>query len=172
MFKGYLKIAILNELQHGEKTGYDIIKSIQNRTKILKPSPGCVYPSLKELLEKGLIKISIKKSKKYYSLTPKGKIEIKELNKQKKRLFEIVMNKLKVAKISINSKDIDELEVSKENLKLIKPLLKDLIALKDNLIKYLSIEKRNNIKIKEIKRILSQANKEIVELINNVEKQK
>ncbi|MGB9748497.1 MAG: PadR family transcriptional regulator [Candidatus Woesearchaeota archaeon] len=169
MFTGYLKIAILNELQAGEKTGYDIMKSIHERTKILRPSPGCVYPSLKELLEKGLVKITKKKSKKYYSLTREGKKKIEELNAQRKKIFETVLNKLRAARISSSVKEFDEVELSYENLKLIKPLLKDIISLRNNLIKYLSIEKRYSSKIREIKKILLEANGKIAKLIEKSE---
>jgi len=172
MFKGYLKITILNELQNGEKTGYDIIKIIQERTKVLRPSPGCVYPSLKELLENGLVKIREKNSKKYYFLSEQGKRKIKELNTERKKIFQTVLSKLKAARISKDLRKFDDLELSQENLKIIRPLMDDIITLRNNLIRYLRVEKRNELKIKEMKNILREANNKIIKLVARAKKQK
>lgn len=71
--KGYLSYLILWMLKKKNMTGAEITKELEKR-RGTKPSPGTVYPALKELKEKGLI---ISDKNKAYSLTLKGK---KELN--------------------------------------------------------------------------------------------
>jgi DNA-binding PadR family transcriptional regulator len=53
--------------------GAELATELEKR-KGSKPSPGTIYPVLKELKEKGLITAD---EKKIYSLTKKGKAEIK-----------------------------------------------------------------------------------------------
>jgi DNA-binding PadR family transcriptional regulator len=52
--------------------GAEIAKELEAR-KGHKPSPGTIYPALKDLKKKGLIKAD---ENKVYSLTPKGKKEL------------------------------------------------------------------------------------------------
>ncbi len=53
--------------------GAEITKELEKR-KGTKPSPGTIYPALKELKEKGLIATD---NNKTYSLTKKGENELK-----------------------------------------------------------------------------------------------
>ena len=53
--------------------GAEITKELEKR-KGTRPSPGTIYPALKELKEKGLI---VSDKGKTYSLTTKGKEELK-----------------------------------------------------------------------------------------------
>jgi DNA-binding PadR family transcriptional regulator len=53
-------------------TGAQIAEEIERR-KGTKPSPGTIYPALKDLKEKGLI---ISNKKKEYTLTKRGKEEL------------------------------------------------------------------------------------------------
>lgn len=55
-------------------TGAEIARELENR-KGSKPSPGTIYPALKELKEKGLITSDKNKA---YSLTKEGKNELKK----------------------------------------------------------------------------------------------
>lgn len=52
--------------------GSELAKELEKR-KGSKPNPGTIYPALKELKEKGLIKADKNKT---YSLTKNGEIEI------------------------------------------------------------------------------------------------
>jgi len=52
--------------------GAEITKELEKRRRT-KPSPGTIYPALKELKEKGLI---IADNDKTYSLTKKGRKEL------------------------------------------------------------------------------------------------
>ena len=71
--KGFLSYLILWILSKGSMTGSEIAKELKRR-KGSMPSPGTIYPALKELKEKGLVKAD--KSKRY-SLTKKGEKELK-----------------------------------------------------------------------------------------------
>lgn len=71
--KGFLSYLILWILSKKSMNGVEITKELEKR-KGTRPSPGTIYPALKELKKKGLI---IADKDKTYSLTKKGK---KELN--------------------------------------------------------------------------------------------
>ncbi|MFH1787799.1 MAG: PadR family transcriptional regulator [Candidatus Altiarchaeota archaeon] len=71
--KGYLSYMILWILSKKEMKGSEIAKELEKR-RGSKPSPGTIYPALKELKEKGLIKSD--KNKAYY-LTKNGEKELK-----------------------------------------------------------------------------------------------
>lgn len=72
--KGFLSFLILWVLSKENMTGSEIAKELGER-KGSKPSPGTIYPALKYLKEKKLIKDD---TGKRYSLTEKGKKELQE----------------------------------------------------------------------------------------------
>ena len=71
--KGFLSYLILWNLGKKSMNGVEIAKDLEKR-RGSKPSPGTIYPALKELKEKGLIAADKNKT---YSLTKKGKKELK-----------------------------------------------------------------------------------------------
>lgn len=71
--RGFLSYLVLWILSKKNMTGAEIAKELEKR-KGTKPSPGTIYPALKELKEKGLI---YSNKNKEYSLTKKGKNELK-----------------------------------------------------------------------------------------------
>ncbi len=53
---GFLKLAILRLLAERPMHGYEIMKEIERITESdWKPSPGSIYPALKELADYGMI---------------------------------------------------------------------------------------------------------------------
>lgn len=70
--KGFLSLLILWLLSKKNMTGVEIAKELGKR-KGSQPSPGTIYPALKDLKEKELISSD---KEKQYSLTKKGKIEL------------------------------------------------------------------------------------------------
>jgi PadR family transcriptional regulator, regulatory protein PadR len=70
--KGFLSYLILWNLRKKNMTGAEITIELEKR-KGSKPSPGTIYPALKELKEKGLIASDASKT---YSLTKKGRDEL------------------------------------------------------------------------------------------------
>jgi len=71
--KGFLSYLVLWSLSKKKMTGAELSKELEKR-RGTKPSPGTIYPVLKELKKNGLI---ISDNDKKYSLTRKGE---KELN--------------------------------------------------------------------------------------------
>lgn len=75
--KGFLSFLMLWMISKKNMTGAEISSEISKR-KGTKPSPGTIYPVLKDLKEKGLIDGN---KKKVYSITKNGKKELDlELN--------------------------------------------------------------------------------------------
>ncbi len=72
--KGFLSFRILCYLRSGEKTGEGIAELILKDTR-KKPSPGTIYPALKDMAKQGLIKGEKKGKYVYYSLTKDGRKE-------------------------------------------------------------------------------------------------
>lgn len=70
--KGFLSYLILWILNKKKMNGADIAVELEKR-RGTKPSPGTLYPALKELKDKGLIESD---DNKYYTLTEKGKKEL------------------------------------------------------------------------------------------------
>lgn len=70
--RGYLTYLILWSLSKNNMTGAELAKELEKR-KGSKPSPGTIYPALKDLKEKSLIKAD---KNKMYSLTKKGEKEL------------------------------------------------------------------------------------------------
>ncbi|RLI77397.1 hypothetical protein DRP05_10235 [Archaeoglobales archaeon] len=105
--KGILKLLILKELEKGNATGYDLIKKISIKTS-KKPSPGSVYPLLKELTNSGFLSVRDEGKKKIYSISEKGKKILKEISTQEK---EAILRKIAVLKESgiISEDEVDEI---------------------------------------------------------------
>ncbi len=70
--KGYLTYLILWNLSKNNMNGAEITREFEKR-RGTKPSPGTIYPALKELRNKGLIEVDDNKT---YSLTINGKNEL------------------------------------------------------------------------------------------------
>lgn len=85
--KGLLALFILNSLNKKPMSGYDLLKSITEKTEgAWVPSKGTLYPILKQLKEEKLIKILTtgKRSKNIFELTSNGKEVLKNIKKCKK----------------------------------------------------------------------------------------
>ena len=94
--KGILKLLILKELEKDDATGYDLIKKISIKTS-KKPSPGSVYPLLKELTNSGFLNVRAEGKKKVYSISEKGRKVLNEISMQEK---EAILRKIDVLKDS------------------------------------------------------------------------
>ena len=81
--KGYLSYMVLWILSKESMRGSEITLELEKR-RGTKPSPGTIYPVLKELKEKKLIKANKEKS---YSLTKKGRRELQSACKHFCKMF-------------------------------------------------------------------------------------
>ena len=84
--KGSLEMILLSLIGRRETYGYEIITELNNSASVLGcAKEGTVYPILYRLQEAALIQCRLVPaaanggSKKYYSLTPKGKDVLREL---------------------------------------------------------------------------------------------
>ncbi|PVU74008.1 PadR family transcriptional regulator [Acidianus hospitalis] len=86
--KGTLKLLILEALNDKPMHAYEIIKSIEKKFHgIYKPSPGSLYPVLKQLIESGMINVEEKDDKKIYIITDKGKEAFNKMKTEMKNVF-------------------------------------------------------------------------------------
>ena len=84
--KGILKILILKLLQGEKKYGYELLVEMSRKSSgFFKVKEGTLYPILYKLEEDGFVVSEWEiphdkmRAKKYYSITQKGKKELKEL---------------------------------------------------------------------------------------------
>lgn len=92
--KGFLTFMILHELSQRKLTGEDLAKRIgQRRGSML--TPGTIYPALKNLKKKGLIKMEQFGRRKVYQLTPKGKTQARLFYSLFSKYFAGLKQKLK-----------------------------------------------------------------------------
>ena len=85
--RGFLGFIVLRLIDKKPMSGEEIRKEIEKR-KGSKPSPGTIYPVLKSLSEKKLIKeVKGKGKEKRYELTELGKKEIKTATKKFTMIF-------------------------------------------------------------------------------------
>lgn len=78
MRRGFIERIILHVLdREGSLHTYGIIKTIRGLTfNIYSPSPGAIYPALKNLLKKDFISETIENNRKVYTITEKGRTAI------------------------------------------------------------------------------------------------
>ena len=72
MVTGHLRPLVLLTLAKGERSGYDLMRHLAEELGH-KPSPGSIYPLLKQLHREGLVRIRTEGKAKHYTLTTKGK---------------------------------------------------------------------------------------------------
>ncbi|MGC8497315.1 MAG: helix-turn-helix transcriptional regulator [Thermoplasmata archaeon] len=89
-----IRFWILNLISKKEMTGAEIMERIEELSMgMWRPSPGSVYPILKDLEREGYVKAREDLNKRYYSLTQKGSSILEEmlwLPRQRFRAFERV----------------------------------------------------------------------------------
>lgn len=85
--RGLIQLYILHSLKKEQKSGYDLIKEISQKTNgTWVPSKGTLYPMLTKMEQEGLIVVSEtgKRSKTIFQLTEKGKNTLKKIVTEKK----------------------------------------------------------------------------------------
>ncbi|MBQ1083691.1 PadR family transcriptional regulator [Nocardiopsis sp. B62] len=75
---GRLRLYLLKLLDESPRHGYEIISLLRDRfLGVYSPSPGTIYPRLARLEEEGLVTHTEKGGRKVYSLTDKGREELR-----------------------------------------------------------------------------------------------
>ena len=82
--KGLLEYCVLLVLRRGESYGYEIVQALK-RIEDLSVSESTVYPILARLRQEGFLKSRDVPSaagppRRYFSLTPRGKVRLAEMN--------------------------------------------------------------------------------------------
>lgn len=86
--KGTLKLLILEALNDRPMHAYEIIKSIEKKFNgIYKPSPGSLYPVLKQLIESGMVVVDEKDNRKIYVITDRGREVFNKMKNEMKNFF-------------------------------------------------------------------------------------
>ena len=86
MLRGNLRLLVLKLLCTKDMTGYDLMKSVKDRTG-RKPSPGSMYPLLEELKASGKISVRELKRSRRYAITDAGRKELLEISSRKEELL-------------------------------------------------------------------------------------
>ncbi len=75
--RGESKYLLMDALQSGPKHGYEIIKTLEERSGgQYAPSPGVVYPTLQFLAEAGLVRAEQDGDRRVFHLTDEGATEL------------------------------------------------------------------------------------------------
>ena len=90
-----LEVMILNILENGNKSGYEIMKTLEKETG-WKPSPGSVYPVLKGLKNEGFVNFKNEGKSKVYSLTKEGKKQTGLIKKRRDEFSKQILRNLEV----------------------------------------------------------------------------
>lgn len=109
-FKGFLSFLILHEVKSRRLCGEDLAERIGARKGTVL-TPGTIYPALKELRRKKLVKYRKDGRKKIYYLTDLGSKELEKQYGLFSQYFYGLKNKIKKPKKSKKSKK----SVSKNN---------------------------------------------------------
>jgi len=88
MRRGFLKYYILKLLSEEERTGYGLMKAIEEETGFWKPSTGSMYPLLQALEEQGLIIQRGEGERKVYCLSERGRRALAEAHQAKAEILE------------------------------------------------------------------------------------
>ena len=76
MRRGDIRTALLAVLAEGPGHGYDVIKTLEEKSSgAWKPSPGSVYPTLQLLEDEGLVRSTERDGKRVYEITDDGRAE-------------------------------------------------------------------------------------------------
>jgi DNA-binding PadR family transcriptional regulator len=85
--RGLLALFILHSLKQQPKSGYELLKEIEEKTEgVWVPSKGTLYPILKQLEDEGLIEVAEigKRSKHIFALTESGEETLRTVKEHKK----------------------------------------------------------------------------------------
>ena len=85
-----IKMMVLRELNNMEQSGYDLMKKIGEISND-KPSPGYMYPLLRDLEKRGFVSFIEEKRRKVYSITKEGRKFLKNLTDTHQRAMKIMI---------------------------------------------------------------------------------
>ncbi len=84
-----IKMMVLKELNAKEQSGYDLMKKISMIGN--KPSPGYIYPLLRDLETRGFVSCIEEKRRKVYHISKEGKKFLNNLQKTHERTMNLMI---------------------------------------------------------------------------------
>ena len=166
MFKSHIKLNLLKELKNEDLSGYSLMSRL-GEIEGKKPSPGYIYPLLKELEEKGYLTFKKQDRKKIYTLTKSGKDILLQMQKNHEETLE------KMTKILDPIIDKDEMEkfldfkrnMHKHKTQMIKDM--DIMEKFHNAL-FKIYEKNDSDSKKELRKIIIETTKKIENIKHKV----
>ncbi len=74
-----IELLILLQLRREPLYGYEIIKKLKEEFKgVWEPKTGTIYPALRRLEGRGLIRTEVRDEREYYHITPRGEEALRE----------------------------------------------------------------------------------------------
>jgi DNA-binding PadR family transcriptional regulator len=153
-FKSYIKLHVLKELAKESLSGYDLMAEL-GEFGGKKPSPGYIYPLLKDLLDNEYISLKKEKRRKVYHITIKGK---KFLEAMQTTQEQTIKDSLEALEPISEKEELEKIFKLRSQFQKFKPrLFRDMDT--EKLLKILSdLYSRNDTIInRQIKKIIAQA---------------
>ncbi|MEM0174111.1 MAG: PadR family transcriptional regulator, partial [Sulfolobaceae archaeon] len=86
--RGVLKFMVLEALSTKPMDAYEIIKYIYEKFNgLYKPSPGSIYPILKNMIKRNMIEVREVDGKKIYEITQLGREELDKMREQYRDVY-------------------------------------------------------------------------------------
>jgi len=106
MRKGYVRLLVLAFLSRRRLTGYDIMKEVRDKTLgFWRITPGGIYPALKELESRGLIKgdweYKGKRRRRVYEITEMGRRTLSRILERHHRIVETIQTLIREVSLEL-----------------------------------------------------------------------
>lgn len=172
--RGFLKSFVLLILKEKASHGYEIMEKINEKTGFWRPSPGTIYPLLRNLEREGLIEeINPNSNRRIYRLTQKGEAIAAKIEQTEKKIKEDIISLLAQV-LNLEKEEIEEIiRKIKENKKLkskklaiLFPALRDLNRLS---LRFSNQAEQKILKASEVLREASEKLREILRGREDVE---
>lgn len=163
--KGQLKYIVLRALEKENMSGYKIMSYLEKAIG-WKPSPGSVYPVLKDLLTHKWVSVKLEGKKKIYKLNIKGKQEINAFSKRNEEFLEHIRKNISAYEKFADKKETKDMikfhkQMTKGELPF-KWLTPELIEIRKEIVNTIGI--KDETKKKLAKKILKDTTKKLKEL--------
>lgn len=165
IFKSYIKLSVLKELNKEKLSGYDLISRL-GEFGGKKPSPGYIYPLLKELEEKKFLTFKNSKRRKIYTITNNGKKLLESLQKNHKESLD---NMTKTLSPIADVKEMNDFIKFKQELNTHKSrMLRDIDVMEKFHKSLFKVYAKNDITLnKKMREIIKKMTKEIEKIAND-----
>lgn len=115
--KGMLKILVMKALEgNPDISGAELSRIIEKRTE-RKPSPGSLYPLLKNLKEKNLVKEDESGKENIYRLTEKSENTLEDFERKREEIIDRIITHMKEYNFLFSEKQINQFINHLEKLK-------------------------------------------------------